>query len=163
MFLSKARGKKNVLCIVDVQTGFVSHEYARDGVKEEIDNAIQRGWTIVVLEYVGYGRTDKGIRDKMANYDKVFYALKNDDNGADELITILSHLGVGSPREVRFCGVNTCCCVRDTAYNYGRKVRNYPKVPVISFSKEGTACCCDSGAKCKQYLGRSIEESLRRE
>lgn len=103
---------KNALVVVDMQRGFpaaLSKKTIRNVVKE-IQRARARNDLIIILRYTYCGNVLKPILDAVRGYENLVRVNKNDDDGSHDIKRYLA-----DGMKIRICGVNTDCCVRDTA------------------------------------------------
>ncbi len=162
--MSKAKSITEALIIVDMQDDFldrmsdeVGDEVAAaaykkliKGILREVKEAKRKRLPIVCLQYYGmddgfdsprsswcYHATDTAIRKALKGYSRAFYAWKDDDSGAEEVMDVLNglkpRLGLdtdtykGKPNKLRkfitdehkmidftVVGVNADACVADT-------------------------------------------------
>src|SRR3990172_7835106 len=136
------------LVIVDMQPYFDScdDEVVDEAVKE-IRRAKEQRTGVVVVEFGGCGPTDSSIQKVLRGYDRQAWVTKDDDDGGRAVVNAAHQHGFWN-KSWRFCGVNTCCCVRDTIKSM---VRIYPKA-VFEYAVEAMNCTCDKPWKCAQYF-----------
>jgi nicotinamidase-related amidase len=163
------------LVIVDMQDWFLNemsdkvsistYKKLMTGVNREIATAKKKRLPIVVLEFAyletgfddaehdEYTRTTREIRNQLKGYGRAYYVLKNDDDGATEVIKTLQGINTKSvttlPRETggkrnplrewikdgeaanfTVVGVNASACVAETCRGIVRYNRHHTiKVP----------------------------------
>jgi hypothetical protein len=104
-----------ILLVIDAQPGFPSArkpELIRN-ICREIKLAKKRQAGIVLCEYVGYGRTNKKIRDSIGDYTRLVRCRKKTDDGS----SLVYHYSAEAGFDVttwRVCGVNIAFCVNTT-------------------------------------------------
>lgn len=106
----------NVLCIIDMQTEFwasASKPVVRN-VLREIDSAKYNGWTIFVVEFMGYGRTRTKILSALKDYCNTYLVEKIRCDGAGDISRVALSVDI-EVSGMRICGVNTDQCVAHTA------------------------------------------------
>jgi len=120
----------------------IRRTYLIECILREIKNARKKGMPIICLEYAdldydGDGifatYTCKEIRLALRNYRKAYYALKDQNDGSEEIIDIMNgviprrdiprntrtpvkYLNNGEDVKAYICGVNLDACVRETEY-----------------------------------------------
>jgi len=114
------------LVIIDMQPDFDASysDDIRGPVLREIAQAIKNDRPILIVEYdypyyrnIGKKRTRTlwYIQNALRGYHNRHLVLKENDDGSREVVVKLKELGAG--KNVRVFGVNTDCCVAETAEN----------------------------------------------
>jgi nicotinamidase-related amidase len=131
---------KTSLVIIDMQESFVDYAcdkkvsgvYLRkiESICRAIRTAKKHGWTIVVVEYEGYGYTIDPIVEAIGKYRKVRVVTKCIDDGSDELEPLLKRLKI---QRVVYTGCNSDACVLATVKEMVKyempKVRHQVYIP----------------------------------
>ena len=103
------------LVVVDMQPRFEAAKIRRciDNVLAEIAVAKSEGAAIVVLEYRGFGPSNRRITQAVRSYERGYFQEKCWDDGSREVFQMCEtyHL----PRNFRVVGVNYGACVKSTA------------------------------------------------
>ncbi len=105
------------LVIVDVQDGFSipDREKLVAKVVKHVRMAKQRNAPVILVEFDGFKRTDKAIRDELKGYSKTATVKKYGSNGSDQVEAVLAKKwNLGIPLNVKICGVYTTACVSAT-------------------------------------------------
>ncbi len=109
-----------------------------DAVSQLIVLAMQKQWSIVVLEWRGSGLTDRRLRDLYSDYPKLAVEVKSDDDGSWWVQRACMHNRFGYKRFV-VCGVNIEACVLKTvkslALLYPRSKIVVPRSACNGYSK----------------------------
>jgi nicotinamidase-related amidase len=107
----------STLVVVDMQPNFAAtrHLWLINNIKREIKKSFRRREPIVFLEYKYHGFTYECLKRIVRNYSHKDVAIKQNNNGAKELIDICVQRQFAMDK-FRFVGVNTDCCVRDTVH-----------------------------------------------
>lgn len=114
------------LVIIDMQPFFPSSgvKKVQEVVVKEIAKCKQNEWPIVLVETKGVSRTRQVIRDALKDYPKCFLVKKGQDDGSEEIHTVVQK--VTRSKRIRVVGVNTDQCVYETVrglhYTYGYHV-----------------------------------------
>lgn len=115
--------------IIDVQEGYPvvkkCPELVRNIVKHT-KKAIEREAPIVILEYQGWEKTHKSIRNILKGYDNFNTYIKNRSDGSNFVEKYLKSIKFSIPGAIQLCGIMTNDCVAATArglYKMGFKVR----------------------------------------
>ena len=109
--------KMKCLIIIDMQKEF---EAARPiwlilNVVDKIKKYIARNEPILIVEYNGAGETVPEIIAAIVEYDNVHYVEKHDDDGADQIDSVLKINDLDlKVDEFEVCGVNLDACVMKT-------------------------------------------------
>lgn len=108
------------LVIIDMQEEFeaASHDHTLNEIEKQIGRARLYDWPVLLVEYRNrYGakhqRTVTRLRDLLKGYRKCHQVIKDDDDGSVEVMAAALTHKVDLDT-VRFCGVNSDCCVADT-------------------------------------------------
>jgi nicotinamidase-related amidase len=133
---------KNVLVIIDMQPFF----YASRGKKvldeniKQIEDAISKDHNIIVLEYCDFGKTHIRIKKALRGYKQVEYITKYNCSGSKPLVKYFKTQKIW-PKEVKFMGVNTGACVKETVLNFHHHIKRNNKKTKIKVIRNG--CRCD--------------------
>lgn len=117
------------LLVIDVQSYFKAAQARRliNNCKREIRQAIKDKAAILLVEYIGCGRSNTSIAKMVEKYDRGFIVLKDDDDGSDEIAETITHFKLPKSR-IKVTGVNTDACIQDTVSGlvskFGRKRLN---------------------------------------
>lgn len=112
--------KPYTLVVIDMQPVFPAAEEVLYPVIDLIKSAMVDKSNIVVVEYSydGSVHTYEQILDKIENYPLKAIVKKRQDNGSKQVQEALHSFEHNN--ELKICGVNLCCCVRDTALGLSR-------------------------------------------
>ncbi len=130
--------KANVLVVVDLQDGFYpSYNEELMPVWDKTVNSTvgliqkcrRKGWTIVVAEFDGYGKTVPDVIEACGG--EHLLATKTANDGSYEIRSVLQGEGI-RPSTIRVCGVNTPYCVKATAMGL---IDLYPKARTAVVAK----------------------------
>ena len=111
------------LAIIDMQDEFLSTLNETDNVinncRSQINKAIEDEAHILFVEYEGYDTTTKELVDIVESnkYLDVTHITKWDDNGAEEILAAI-RLHLLPQQTIKFCGINTDCCVYSTVKGF---------------------------------------------
>ncbi len=108
---------EGILVVVDMQSqGFPLARSAMRGVKQQVIDAMARGWHIIVVEYdlECAGETDSDLLALMTGYAKRHTVKKAKEDGSQELVEYCSRNGLATDL-FRVVGVMTDVCVAQTA------------------------------------------------
>ena len=108
---------ERTLVIVDMQSrGFPLARSAMRGVKREVENAMARGWHIIVVEYdlECAGETDSDLLLLLSGYARWHRVKKAQEDGSKEVVEHCAEHGL-STEMFRIVGVMTDECVAKTA------------------------------------------------
>lgn len=111
---------RRALVVVDMQEEFDGSKICQESVKSLIWHTRAKGDWIIVLEYLGYGQTLYPLSIAL-DYDRVFYARKDRDDGSQEVVRILKQVRA-RVSEFVICGVNASACVLSTINGLMKKV-----------------------------------------
>lgn len=78
-------------------------------------HAKKNNWTIILVEFAGYGDTDEAINKEIGNYPHVATVTKHDADGGKDIIKYIQDNPQWSLNLV-ICGIYGDCCVSDTVY-----------------------------------------------
>jgi nicotinamidase-related amidase len=148
---------KPVLCIVDVQPEFGASKQIVEQTIALVAKFRRSGFPIFLVEYSGYGGGYNALYKAMLDYGPLYRVFKKRDDGSNEVIAAAEANNVSLDRIV-ICGVNTCCCVHDTATGIIQKIPC-----VIKPVKAALACGCswNKGADCVAVLIDHIARAER--
>lgn len=132
------------LLVIDVQPYFDAANNRRviSNCKREIRKAMSDKAAIILVEYIGCGRSNSGITKMVEKYDRGFVVLKDDDDGSDEISNVIEHFKLPKSR-IKVTGVNTNACVQDTVTGMVSKYAN--KRLSISIVADACNAMSDSG------------------
>lgn len=117
------------LVVIDMQTCFEAavRDKTIAAVQNEINNAIEKNAPIIFVEYLSEDGTryptDERLFNLVSDYDSVFIALKDEDDGHKPILEILVEYEL--PSSLRVCGVNTNHCVYYTVAALNRLLPLY--------------------------------------
>lgn len=114
---------QKVLCVIDMQPGFSTSNGNLDEVINLVEEAVNNGDRIVLVEYNGsYGKTHESIINAIGDhgYETV---RKSTDGGGHHIMGVL---GIEEEYEIHACGVNYEFCVHETVL----ELSEYPNVEV---------------------------------
>ena len=119
------------LVIVDMQFEFeaASNPDVVVGVTCEILKSRAFGSPIVLLEYVGFGRSHNSFLGLLKNYGRKTVVKKSTDDGSEEVIRAIKRRRF-NPFHIRVCGVNSDACVQATVEGLLEKLYS-TKVEVV--------------------------------
>jgi len=105
----------STLIIIDMQPEFGASQnpIVLRNVYREIRAAKKRNAGILVVEFVGVGKTDKRIMDKLHGYGRWRTIRKRNCDGSDEILRALWRFRFNK-ESLRITGVNTDQCVAQT-------------------------------------------------
>lgn len=117
-------------------------------VVDEVVKAMIRREAIVIVEYANYEPTHPEIMQHILGYDRQTTIHKEFDGGGEELTRTLWGHRFNTNR-LRFCGVNTCYCVKETMVGVYSMIgdANYELLT------KSTACTCS--ANCLNWYKRT--------
>ena len=147
------------LCVVDVQPKFSSSKKIVNSVVDQIHKAKRRGDGIIILEYEGYGKSDKKVYKALGDYKKHVVMKKCTDDGSYETLDAMTADPDNfSFNRIRICGVNACYCVYQTAL--GLKSSGYfDRVEVAS---SATSCSHNlAESECVSSLIKAVKKCPR--
>lgn len=123
----------NALVVVDMQSYFpaANNPDTIAAVEDEIRQAIQNGYFIVILEYLDCGRTIGSLMKELEGYSDYKVVTKSRDDGSEEVKKACDVRGL-APANISVVGVNTGACVRQTVEGLCRK---YPASLVSVIAK----------------------------
>lgn len=104
-----------LLCI-DMQKFFLTHnnyDSVIHNCQKEIIHAMNVNANIIYLEYQDAGKTIKKLSKLTNNYDKVWFATKNIEDGSTWIQDILNKNNI-NPKLIKVTGVQTDMCVYNT-------------------------------------------------
>ncbi len=108
---------EGILVIVDMQSqGFPLARFAMRGVKQEVTDAMARGWHIIVVEYdlECAGETDGDLLALLSGYAKKHTVKKAKEDGSQEVVDYCRNHAL--PINLfRVVGVMTDVCVAQTS------------------------------------------------
>lgn len=99
-----------------------------EGVLNQIRLAKRRKAGIVIIEYIGSGKTGNRILKSLTTYQHVICVKKSTNDGSRSIVNAISKHNF-SKQCIRLCGVNTGACVFQTAIGLSNK---FPKT-IIEF------------------------------
>ncbi len=117
------------LCIIDMQQKFLNslllndYDNIIDRISKDIKLAIKNNANIIFLEYECFGNTIKELLYLVRDYDKAYRRIKYDDDGSEELIDVLISNKINT-KNIKFCGINTDCCVYSTVSGFIHSMKN---------------------------------------
>ena len=109
------------LVVVDMQYRFRAsrNKRVRDNCIREVKLAMKRQSDIILLEYIGFGKTLPSIKNAISSYPKAIVVRKGDDDGSKEVAKAIKSYKLS--RKLRVVGVNTDCCVYQTTSSLSLK------------------------------------------
>ncbi len=121
-----------VLVLIDMQPHFEASQnpLTIEACKDEITNAISKGWYIFLLEWIYEGPTDSRLTRLTDGYELTSSITKDRDDGSDSIMSHVYRLGIVNSK-FRVCGVNTDACVLATVHGLAHHPRGRP-VEVVS-------------------------------
>ncbi|MDP2696096.1 MAG: isochorismatase family protein [bacterium] len=116
--------RKYTLVIIDMQPHFgaAKNKILLSSIKLEIAKAIKLNNHIMFVRYIGCGKISSGLLKMIIHYNNVSFVNKDDQDGGHETLMALSVYNART--NLKFCGVNTDECVRDTITHIAMR---YPK------------------------------------
>jgi nicotinamidase-related amidase len=112
-----------ILAVIDMQHKFKSARniHVIKACLNEIKHAKKQDLPIVIVEYLGYGRTIPSIYNLLKDYNKVYHVIKSGIDGAPELYQKIKHINYNN---IRMIGIETDVCVQYTAVSLRKKKYN---------------------------------------
>lgn len=125
------------LLVIDVQPYFNAANNRRviRNCRREIRQAIEDKAGILLIEFLGCGRSNTGIAKMISNYDRAFVIIKGQDDGSSEVVAAIEHFNLPKTK-IKVIGVNTNACVQSTVMGLTR-LRTNSK---LSISVVADAC-----------------------
>lgn len=126
--MSKLR--KYTLVIIDVQPRFIAAKGNKKlikKIKKEIAQAIKLGNHIMFIWLTCSGRITPALKAAVCGYDNVSVVGKSKQDGGQEVLAALP-----AKTHIRFCGVNTNQCVRDTVITVAKLLPKRFKIEVVA-------------------------------
>ncbi len=146
------------LCIVDMQPRFdaCQRPWMIRNVRREIRSAKYRRDAIILMEFAGYGPTDKRILEALRWYRKKLRIIKYQCSGSVKILQALEDKGWDT--DLRIVGVNTDECV-------ARTINDLHDSKKVTQTLVADACNTYSGyGRGGSYTGRSaVNRKVRRE
>ncbi len=104
------------LLVIDMQPSFSASDdkELQNNIAYQISLAKRRGAWIFFVEYSDSGKTHKYLTRLTEGYEKVRRVKKHHDDGSKEIKRAFKRIRV-EPQVLKICGVNTDCCVINTA------------------------------------------------
>ena len=118
---------QDLLCVVDLQPGFLGRSYCRTwetkrrlaAIVRAIDRWARQDKPVVLLEWADYGDTLREVKEAAANTPRRLTVKKNDDDGGADLLASLRkndrQVGWSGSRSVYLVGAFGQFCVARTA------------------------------------------------
>lgn len=111
------------LVIIDMQSQFVATQNGKliDNIKKEIDISKRNYWPILIVEYkTKWYCTDtiKDIINYIGSYPRTSYVIKKEADGSKEIAGEINQ--ITKCKRIRLVGVETNCCVLQTAAGLSR-------------------------------------------
>jgi hypothetical protein len=147
-----------IFCIVDVQPRFDAAIYVVDEIVRCVNLFRHMDSPIVVVEYSTAGETYEPIMSALDGYSKLYRVTKNQDNGSYEVAKAL--VDVPSNRII-MAGVNTCYCVRDTAYGLISNHRYKVQLAAKALQCRMFDCDFGGGISCVQHQRLQLKQAER--
>jgi nicotinamidase-related amidase len=129
------------LVIIDMQTGWFdlltdnAVQTTTESILRELDDAMEVGAPVLVVEYRGAKSTHDDIREKLHGYQRWQPVSKTGMNGADQILQACSDHGYGT-KPLRLCGIFTDQCVQETSWNLAGRIG-------VSVDVVMDACCTE--------------------
>jgi hypothetical protein len=126
------------LCIIDVQPYFKAARRVTAAVVKQIHEHRRMGSSIILVEYdpIKLGHSSEEILIALSDYGRSIRVVKRYDDGSDE-IADKAHDRKISLKNINICGVNACCCVKETALGLAKMGCN------VKLIKEASWCELD--------------------
>lgn len=117
--------KQTTLVIIDMQTGPDGFLSSRDPntishIIRQVEMAKRHHWGIIVVEYVGHGRTNNKIMNALIGYDRWVKTTKAHDDGSKQVL-LAAAKNLYEMKRFRVCGVNINACIRETTMGLAKK------------------------------------------
>ena len=108
--------RKYVLVVIDLQIDFMGDNAfgILPNVISEIEKAIRLNNHIMILSFDGCGRLYEDIFSATKGYSKLFKLKKSRRDGSDKILQCLDKNNLLNKVHLKFCGVNTDQCVKET-------------------------------------------------
>lgn len=122
---------KTPLVIIDMQVSYFESKNALllSKVVKHVQKAMKRNAPIIVLEFLGQGKTQSVIMELLRDYGNYSVVGKKDSDGSKQVTDILREKwGLVNPVALNVCGIYTTACVAATVDGL---VKNKYKVNVI--------------------------------
>lgn len=132
------------LVVVDMQPKFSASKSPRtiNQCKNAVIKAVKDKAGIVVVEFVGCGKTRPSITKFLKKYNgKQTLVLKDSPGGGEEVRRAVRHLSMC--RKIKICGVNRSYCVKATAfelYDFGYSVELLDKATNCTRNEYKESC-----------------------
>lgn len=139
--------KNYTLVIIDMQPQFEAangNQKLYKRIKKAMDAAMRLGNHIMFVWLPTCGPISSTLKDHLQGYPNVSFVSKADQDGGHDVLKALP-----KKNHLRFCGVNTDQCVKDTVITVAR---NYSKRFKIELIKDG----------CATYLSVDAATTLKR-
>jgi nicotinamidase-related amidase len=132
------------LCIVDVQPYFEAADHVIKSVVNQIHAHRRLGSQIILVEFdpANLGHSAEEVLVALSDYGKAHRVTKYGDDGSFVVLRLAEEKKI-SLKHVNICGVNTCCCVRETGVGLVEEGSN------VTLIKEASWCSIDIG----QWVG----------
>lgn len=140
------------LAIIDVQEKFMAASSVIKRVVHQIELARRRHDGIVLVE-LGDPQSYDEIYRALRNYSGYVVTKKRHDDGSKEVLDAIRSNKYALDR-IRLCGVNTCACVRSTAYGLIRS----GFVRKVEIASDAVGCIHNEDVGCLTALNRLVKE-----
>jgi len=112
---SNIKNNKYTLVVIDMQTSFMTSFNNKniEVCKREIREATSYCLPILLVEFVGCGRTVDAIYNEVASYNKMHLVRKDTNGGGTTVPNYIKNNGLYR-QHIRVVGVNTDFCVYET-------------------------------------------------
>ena len=134
-----------VLCIIDVQPYFAAAQEVVAGVLDQIKSFKENNRPIILARFHNCGPSYNEIIEALRGYEKAHHVCKSDDDGS-QAIMLYAKKSKLSIKHMVLCGVNTCCCVSETAISLARRGHK------IHLSEKALSCFCKDKYGCIKTL-----------
>jgi nicotinamidase-related amidase len=116
---------KYTLVVIDMQTNFTTSFNKKniEACKREIREAASYYLPILLVEFVGCGRTVNELYNEVESYSKMHLVRKNSNGGGTIVPNYIKNNGLYS-KHIRVVGVNTEFCVYETTVQMRRYLKS---------------------------------------
>jgi len=118
--------------VIDMQDYFSTSFNSKniEACKQELRDAVICAAPIVLVEFIGCGRTASSIYDVVDSYRKLHIVRKNTNSGGDKISKYLINNNLPT-NQIRLCGVNTDYCVLESVSKL-TKLLEKPKIDIVA-------------------------------